>query len=142
MGFVSEEQAVREVLARYVRATDRRDGAALGALFADDAEVRILIKSESGYDQVNALVGRAAIADAVGNLMEPHPPGGSGHHLTADHIVSVDGDDAHLSAQVVVFQVRDAIVPIESGYYDTRLRRVDDAWLIVGHDILLDRSAW
>jgi hypothetical protein len=30
------------------------------------------------------------------------------------------------------------VQPIESGYYDTDLRRIDGEWKIVGHRILLD----
>jgi hypothetical protein len=29
------------------------------------------------------------------------------------------------------------VEPIESGYYDTELRRVDGEWKIVRHDVLL-----
>ncbi|WP_206282179.1 nuclear transport factor 2 family protein [Streptomyces rhizosphaericus] len=38
---MSDERKIQEVLARYVRATDRRDGKAQGALFTDDAIVQI-----------------------------------------------------------------------------------------------------
>jgi hypothetical protein len=34
---MSDERKVQEVLARYVRAADSRDGAAQGSLFTDDA---------------------------------------------------------------------------------------------------------
>lgn len=136
--------AVRAVLGRYVRATDHRDGAAQGALFTDDAEVRIFTRSSDGtYEPVGEpLIGASGVKWAVENIMEPHPPGGSSHHMTADHLIEVDGDAAHLSAQFVVFQSRAlperSLLPIESGYYDTDLRKVDNEWRIIRHHVLLD----
>jgi ketosteroid isomerase-like protein len=85
---MSDERKVQEVLARYVRATDQRDGKAQGALFTDEAVVQIYTKT-----------------------------GRDSHHTTFDHII--DG-------------------PIESGYYDTDLRRVDGEWKIVKHSVLMD----
>jgi SnoaL-like domain len=107
---MSDERKIQEVLARYVRATDRRDGKTQGALFTDDA---------------------------------------------SDHIIEADGDRAHVNAQFVVFEVRAAarpadgwpegafgaqgtVRPIESGYYDTDLHRVDGEWKIIGHRVLMD----
>ncbi|GHF91622.1 nuclear transport factor 2 family protein [Streptomyces thermodiastaticus] len=154
---MSDEREVQEVLARYVRATDRRDGRAQGALFTDDAVVQIHTKE--GPDRYEPfgepLIGGAAVQYAVDNFMEPHPEGGSSHHTTSDHIIEVDGDRAHLNAQFIVFRVRarrrpeagwpagalgaqGTVEPIESGYYDTDLRRIDGEWKIVRHDVLMD----
>ncbi|MDT7797824.1 MAG: hypothetical protein QOI78_1257 [Actinomycetota bacterium] len=116
-----DERAVQEVLAHYVRATDRRDGAAQGALFTDDADVRIFQKTgPDRYEPVGEpLVGGAGVRYAVENFMAPHPEGGSSHHVTADHLITVDGDTAHLNAQ-------------------TELRRIGGAWKIVRHHALGD----
>ncbi|MEV5177329.1 nuclear transport factor 2 family protein [Streptomyces flaveolus] len=154
---MSNERKVQEVLARYVRATDARDGRAQGALFTDDAVVQIRTKNGQGvYEPFGEpLIGGAAVQHAVENFMEPHPAGGSSHHTTSDHIIEVDGDTAHLNAQFIVFRVRarlrpetgwpvDAfgaqgtVEPIESGYYDTHLRRVGGEWKIVRHEVLMD----
>ncbi|MFJ8364219.1 nuclear transport factor 2 family protein [Streptomyces sp. NPDC093984] len=152
-----DARAVREVLARYVRATDARDGKAQGALFTDDAVVRIRTRTgQGGYEPFGEpLIGGAAVAYAVENYMAPHPEGGAGHHITSDHIIEVDGDRAHMNAQFIVFRIRarrrpetgwpadtfgtqGSVEPVESGYYDTELRRVDREWKIVRHDVLLD----
>lgn len=154
---MSDEREIQEILARYVRATDRRDGRAQGALFTQDAVVQSF--SRTGPDSYEAvappLIGGAAVAYAVDNYMAPHPVGGSSHHMTADHLIEVDGDRAHLNAQFVVFRVQAAsrpendrpagafgaqgtVQPIESGYYDTDLLRLDGEWKIVGHRIRLD----
>ena len=154
---MTEERRILEVLARYVRATDRRDGRAQGALFTADAVVQILTRTgpDSYAPFGGPLVGGDAVAYAVDHYMTPLPPGVSSHHVTADHIVEVDGDEAHLNAQFVVFETvaarrppegwpagtrgaQGTVRPVESGYYDTDLRRVDGSWMIVGHRVLLD----
>ncbi|MEU8865425.1 nuclear transport factor 2 family protein [Streptomyces umbrinus] len=154
---MSDERKVQEVLAHYVRAADRRDGKSQGALFTDDAIVDVFIKTgPDAYEKVGEpIVGGAGVAYAVDNFMAPHPEGGSSHHVTADHLIEVDGDEAHMNAHFVVFEVRalsrpaggwpeDAfgaqgtIRPIESGYYDTDLHRIDGEWKIVRHSVLHD----
>ncbi|MEV6296650.1 nuclear transport factor 2 family protein [Streptomyces sp. NPDC051896] len=154
---MTDERKVQEVLARYVRATDARDGKAQGALFTDDAVVQIHTRTNAGgYDPFGEpLIGGAAVQYAVENFMEPHPEGGFSHHVTSDHVIEVDGDRAHLNAQFIVFRVRarrrpqtgwpqgafgaqGSVEPYESGYYDTDLHRVDGEWRIVRHDVLLD----
>jgi len=133
---MSDERAVQEVLARYARATDKRDGVAQGGLFTDDAVVRILA---GGKPATEPMIGSAGVRYAVENFMAPHPEGGASHHVTSDHIIEVDGDRAHLDAQFVVFEVRPDVVRLaESGYYDTDLARIDGGWKIVRHDVLLD----
>jgi hypothetical protein len=154
---MSDERDVQEVLAQYVRATDRRDGATQGALFTSDAIIEMFAKTGPGtYEPVGEpMIGGAAVEYAVDNFMAPHPEGGSSHHVTADHLITVDGDTAHLNAQFIVFETRAAsrpadgwpegtfgaqatVRPIESGYYDTDLRRVGDDWKITHHRVLLD----
>jgi SnoaL-like domain len=93
------------------------------------------------------LVGRETIAAAVSQMMKPHPSRGWSHHTTHDHIIDVNGDDATLDAQFVVFEVRGkerpaagwpegafgaqgTVQPIEAGYYRPILRRVDGVWEI------------
>jgi ketosteroid isomerase-like protein len=153
----NEERKVQEVLARYVRATDARDGVAQGSLFTDDAVVEILAKDGIGTHEAvgEPVIGGAGVRHAVENLMAPHPPGGSSHHVTGDHIIEIDGDRAHLNAQYVVFETRadsrpaegwppevigvqGTVRPTESGYYDTDLCRIDGEWKIVHHRILGD----
>ncbi len=153
---MSDERQVQQVLARYVRATDARDGSAMSALFADDARVEIFYNRAGVPEPVAELVGAAAIGEATASMMAPHPPRGWSHHTTHDHIIEVDGDEATLDAQFVVFNTvgderpadgwpagasgaQGTITPIESGYYRPRMRRVDGSWRIVHHTIVLDQ---
>jgi hypothetical protein len=154
---MSDERKVQEVLARYVRATDARDGAAQGALFTEDAIVEIFTKTgPDAYKPVGVpIVGGAGVAYAVDNFMAPHPKGGSSHHVTLDHLSEITGDRAHVNAQFIMFEIRGeaepsagwptgtvgvqgTVRPAESGYYDTDLRRIDGEWKILHHRILHD----
>ncbi|AXI78785.1 nuclear transport factor 2 family protein [Peterkaempfera bronchialis] len=153
---MDDERAVAQVLARYVRAADHRDGAAMSALFVEDAVVEIYYSNGGTREKLAEITGAEAIGNAVAGMMVPHPPRGWSHHTTQDHLVEVDGDEAALDAQFVVFSIQGderpadgwpagafgaqgTITPIESGYYQPRLRRVDGAWRIVHHTILLDQ---
>jgi ketosteroid isomerase-like protein len=105
---MSDERKVQEVLARYVRATDRRDGKRLGALYTDDATGQIFAKT--GHDVYQPIgepnIDGSGVEYAVENFMAPHREGGSSHDTTSDHVIEVDGDRAHMNAQFVVFEVR------------------------------------
>ena len=62
---MSEERAVQQVLARYVRGTDARDGAAVAALFTEDGRVEISYNNSGKSEVLGELVGREAIAAAM-----------------------------------------------------------------------------
>ena len=146
---MSDELAVQQVLAHYVRAHDRRDGAAMAALFTPEARVTILYNNNpDGVPEVlGQLVGREAIAQATAHMMKPHPARGWSHNATDGLLIDIDGDRATVDAQFMVFSVlgdakpeggwpagaagaMGAITPIESGYYNQQLVRVDGQWLI------------
>jgi hypothetical protein len=153
---MDDERAVAQVLARYVRAADHRDGAAMSALFTEDAAVEIFHNNTGNWEQIVELKGAETIGAAVAGMMEAHPPLGWSHHTTHGHIIEVTGDEATLDAQFVVFSSRGkarpadgwpagaagaqgTITPIESGYYRPRLRRIEGEWRIAHHTIALDQ---
>ncbi len=153
---MSDERDVQQVLARYVRAADHRDGAAMAALFTEDAVVEIFFNRAGTPEKIAELTGATAIGGAIAGLMRPHPPLGWSHHTTSDHLIEVDGDTATLDAQFVVFNTvgrqrpadgwpegatgaQGTITPIESGYYRPTMRRVDGRWQITHHEVILDQ---
>jgi ketosteroid isomerase-like protein len=155
---MNDARAVQQVLARYVRATDRRDGAAMSSLFTPDARVEIFQSDSGKLIKLGELQGAAAIGQAVAGMMAPHPPRGASHHTTHDPIIKVDGDTASIDAQFIVFSTlgfeqpaggwppgalgaQGFVRPIEAGYYQSSMVRVDGAWLIAHHRILLDLPA-
>jgi uncharacterized protein (TIGR02246 family) len=152
---MSEERAVQQVLARYVRGADARDGAAVAAVFTEDGRVETSYNNSGKLERLGELVGRETIAAAVSQMMKPHSSRGWSHHTTHDHIIDVNGDDATLDAQFVVFEVRGkerpaagwpegalgaqgTVQPIEAGYYRPILRRVDGVWKITTMRITLN----
>jgi hypothetical protein len=150
---MTDERQIDHVIAAYVRAADHRDSSAMSDLFATDATVEIHTRGADGLEPLGTLGGADAIGQAVAGMMAPHPPRGWSHHTTFNHIVTVDGDDGHLDAQFLVYNVlgderpadgwptggaQGTITPIESGYLRSDLRRVDGRWRITHHAITHD----
>lgn len=151
---MSDHREVQQVLARYVRAADARDGAAMSSLFVDGARVEIY-EGQQTPRQIGLIEGAGAIGGAVAGLMKPHPAGGWSHHTTHDPIVDIAGDVAMIDAQFIVYDTIGAarppmgwpatafgaqgrVVPIEAGYYRSRLIREDRQWKLDVHRIYLD----
>src|SRR5258708_3157820 len=103
---MSEERAVQQVLPKYVRGADARDGAAVAALFTEAGRVEISYNNSGKLESLGELVGQEAIAAAVSQMMRPHPARGWSHHTTQDHIIEVDGDNATIDAQFLAYEVR------------------------------------
>jgi hypothetical protein len=146
---MSDELAVQQVLARYVRAHDWRDGTAMGALFTSEARVTIFYNNnpDGKPELIGELAGREAIAHATTHVMKPHPLRGWSHNTTSGLLIDIDGDRATVDAQFMVFTIlgdakpprgwpagawgaMGTITPIESGYYTQKLVRVEGQWLI------------
>jgi hypothetical protein len=140
---VSTERQIDEVLARYMRASDNRDGAAQAALFAPGAVIQMWSRTMDGrYVEAAPEFHAEDIEHAVATMIKPHPPGGFSHHMTTDHIVTVNGDKAHISAQFIVYEVRPAPEPpvqaVESGFFEMDLELRDTVWKIVRSDVKVD----
>jgi hypothetical protein len=151
---MNKEREVQQVLAKYVRAADRRDGAAMSSLFVEAAHVEIY-EGQQEPRQIGLIEGAGAIGAAVAGMMKPHPAGGWSHHTTHDPIIDVEGDIATIDVQFIVysttgvakpptgwpkeaFGAQGRVEPIEAGYYRSRLVRQDDQWKIAEHRIYLD----
>lgn len=152
---MSTEAALREIVSRYTRAADWRDGDALAELFEADAVVEINYRGPDGLEPLGALTGGTQIAAALTTAMAPHQALGWSHHTTYDHLVSINGDDAAVDTQFITFDVtgtrkpesgwpagtfgaQGAIKPIESGYYRFALHQTDGVWRIRKLEVLHD----
>lgn len=158
---MSPERDVEHVIARYVRAVDHRDAAAMAALFAPDGQVVISQRytgapgATSGSHVIGELHGADAIGCAVTQMMPPHPTFGWSHHMASNAIVEIDGDKAVIDTQFIMFEIlgsqrpvagwpagtsgaQGTIVPREAGYYRTSLLRLNGTWQITRHEILHD----
>jgi hypothetical protein len=154
---MSDERAIQQVLAKYVRAADALDGASLSSLFTEDGKVEIYSFNSGNPVQLFVLTGKEEIANAISNLMKPHPVRGWSHHTTHDHIVSVNGEEAFMDAQFIRFDCVGAgrpeggwpagtlglmgtITPTESGYYKPSLIKINGEWKITTHRIYHDMT--
>ena len=152
---MSEEREIQQVLARYVRAADHRDGVAMASLFLPDGKVEIYHNNAGAPEPIGELDGPEAISAAVSTMLRPHPPRGWSHHTTHDPIIEVDGDEVTIDAQFIVFNVVGAekpaagwpegaqgaqgtVMPIETGYYRPVLKKVGGTWRIARQRIYLD----
>ena len=157
---MSTENEITQIVSRYTRAADQRDGEALAKLYDADAVVEIHYhRGPDGTELLGTLSGassdRSGHVHAAKGAMAPHPPLGWSHHTTYDHLVSVDGDEASIETQFITFDVAGArkpeggwpagtfgaqgtIKPIESGYYRFAFRRTDGGWRIRHQDVIHD----
>jgi hypothetical protein len=149
------EDDIRQIVSRYTRAADGRDGETMATLYEADAVVEIRYQGPEGMELLGTLSGGAQIATAMTTAMAPHPPLGWSHHTTYDHLASINGDEASLDTQFITFDVvgtkkpeggwpsgtfgaQGAIKPIESGYYHFTFRRTDGVWRIRYQEVIHD----
>lgn len=152
---ISHERAIQQVLAKYVRAADAQDGESLSSLFTEGGVVEIYAYNAGKPTHLFNLTGKNEIANAISNLMKPHPENGFSHHTTHDHIISVDGNVAEMDAQFIRFDsigakrpdngwskglvgLMGSVTPTESGYYKPTLKFIDGNWKITTHRIYHD----
>lgn len=115
--------AIRDVLASYYRAIDRRDWDALTGVYADDARFRSPPRLEqNGRDTIIASTSRVAVYKRT-------------YHFMGNHIAWVDGDDADAETYAVARHYYDKdgeeqeyVIGIR---YLDKLQRRDGQWLIV-----------
>jgi SnoaL-like domain len=156
---MSAENEITEIVSRYTRAADQRDGEVIAKLYEADAVVEVRYRGPDGMELLGTLSGQPQIEAAMSTppkgAMAPHPPLGWSHHTTYDHLVTVDGDEASIETQFITFDVagtpkpeggwpagtfgaQGTIKPIESGYYRFAFRRTDAGWRIRHQDVIHD----
>ncbi len=107
---MSDERDIQQVIAKYVRAVDRRDGVALAELFIPNGKVTIFYTNGGKEELIVELAGREVIGNAMSNLMKAHPARGWSHHTTFDTIIEVDGERATVDAQFIVWKEQRRLV--------------------------------
>jgi hypothetical protein len=149
---VNDRIEIIEVLGRYARALESRDGETLATLFTQEGEVEAFSRyGQEPYEPHNIGVsGRDQIRNMFANAAMPS--GRGMHYLTTDHIVDIQGDEARLQAQFVVVasaanprpdggwpagadMMQGTLSVIMIGHYDSRLRKSDGRWLFTSHHV-------
>ena len=117
-----DERAVLAALAEYAHALDGHDVDRWVATFTSDGlfEVRYdgrTVHREAGHAELRRWATAA-------------PPGGSRRHLLADPLVTLDGDDAHVTSCWTLLERGPDGRPVVGafGRYDDRLVKRDGVW--------------
>ena len=161
-GSFDEALQVQQVLARYVRATDARNGFAMTRLFVRDGRMEVFHRRDGVPALLAEIHGAEAIGRAVDRTTTPHVSRGWSHHTTHDWIVDVREDAARIDAQFVVFEslgdaepdsgwpqdatgAQGVVRPTDAGYFCASLCRSGGAWKIrtmrIVHDLPFARSS-
>jgi len=112
-------EAIRELLYRYCYYADNADTDAWLSLYVDDGSL------DMGMGRA-PFVGKEALREFA-SARRP----GALLHLSANHLISVEGDEAAAQSYVVVVGgPEDPRVRLAGRYLD-RLRRVDGSWRFV-----------
>lgn len=115
-----DRQRISAVLVRFARALDEKDWDGYAALYADDGVLHTPRATHRGRRGMAAHVER----DLGGYSAT--------HHVTANHDIAVDGDTAAVRSSLHATHVRQAPDDFWTvgGWYDTRLRRDGEGWVI------------
>ncbi|MHB1593311.1 MAG: nuclear transport factor 2 family protein [Streptosporangiaceae bacterium] len=125
---LAAEAAIRDVLARYCHAVDDGDLAALGACFADDAELHAFGRERSGREAITALLDKVI------------PAGQRGKHLTSNIVIGEIVPDpggnptAHARSDFAFLGPDGSAT---TGRYEDDLTATDGNWRITTRRILL-----
>lgn len=110
---------ISDLLVEFARALDERDWDAYAATYADDGELAI--------SPTVAHRGRAGLAPFVAASLSGYP--GGTHHLSTNHAIRIDGDEATTRSYLVAAHIYEPPrQAIGAGWYDCRLRRTAEGW--------------
>jgi hypothetical protein len=123
-----QEIAIRDVLYGYSTGVDTRDWRSFRAIFLD--EVEIDLSSWNGRPSA-----RLPADDWVGGVRAGLSGFDATHHLTANHLIEIEGGTARCTSDVQASHVLDRERVILGGWYETRLARRDDGWRIAGNTL-------
>jgi ketosteroid isomerase-like protein len=124
---VTDEEAIRRLLARFIQLRDDKQFDAWSGLFTDDAVFT--------YGTV-WLEGRAAIRDHVALLLAPD----QGKHLCLNSVIDVEGDRAFVSSDFAKLDPAAGgagFVIGTAGRYVDELVRIDGSWCIARRDVII-----
>jgi uncharacterized protein (TIGR02246 family) len=135
-----DQWEIRQLVERYANAVDRRDSAAVAALFADDGELEVWLEPDAatsalrrGHDDIAAAIARIStfratqhvISNSVADIDGDSASGAT--HCTAHH-VGGDGADGH--DQVLYIRYLDSFARID-GRWRIKRRELRVQWISV-----------
>jgi len=118
-----DRAAIVDVCVRYATALDRRQWDLLATCFEADANVE--------FEGIGPVVGVDALVATCRAVLEPLD---ASQHLLGNHVVTIDGDEAHSECYLQAQHVRRGTPGgdnyIIAGTYTDDLRRGADGWRI------------
>jgi NAD(P)-dependent dehydrogenase (short-subunit alcohol dehydrogenase family) len=131
IGTMTDEEAIRRLLARFIQLRDDKQFDAWSGLFSDDAVFT--------YGSVR-LEGRSAIRDHVASLLARD----EGKHLCVNSVIDVDGDRASVSSDFAKLDPSTGgagFVIGTAGRYLDELVRIEGSWCIARRDVIIQGRA-
>ena len=128
---MTDEEAIRRLLARFIQLPDDKQFDAWSELFSDDAVF--------AYGAVR-LEGRRAIREHVASLLARD----EGKHLCLNSVIDVDGDRAFVSSDFVKLDPATGGAGFfigTGGRYVDQLERVGGSWYIARRDVIIQSGA-
>jgi hypothetical protein len=121
---LSDELAIRRVLASYCHRIDGADFAGVAQLFSADGSFRFFRSEPTGHEALAAY------------FAEMQPPHRRGRHIAAEPVVDVDGDRASARSSFLFVRWVDGSLAIEvAGDYVDELVRDGSGWRIRRRDV-------
>jgi hypothetical protein len=113
-----DRACISDLLLDFARRIDERDQAGYTANFAVDAVLELPFGKFEGRETILAMGG-------------PQPPMGT-HHISAKHMIEIDGDTARTRSYLQATHIADVAAPTKNwkagGWYDCELQRGTDGW--------------
>jgi ketosteroid isomerase-like protein len=116
---IEDRLAISDLLVRFARCLDEKDWDGYVALYTEDGVLRFPWGGPRGTDVLRA--------DVEHNLARFHAT----HHISANHRVEIDGDEATSRSYVQSVHVADPEADEHwtmAGWYDCIYRRTPDGW--------------
>lgn len=120
---LSDKAAIRAVMVGYATGVDRRDWSHFRECFSD--EVEIDLSSWNG-----APASRMSADEWVSGVRAGLTGFDATQHLTANHLIEIDGDTARCTSDVQASHALGGERVVIGGWYDTRLERTTAGWRI------------
>lgn len=119
-----DRAAISDLLIDFARALDDKDWEGYAANFAEDG---VLALTPTIFHD-----GREGLADFVAGSLGRYA---GTHHLSTNHAISLDGDEATTRSYLIAAHVLDEADPARhadsAGWYRCRVRRTSDGWRFI-----------
>ena len=117
-----DRAAISDTILRYATGIDRRDWLLYRSIFADTIEI--------DFSSWSGLKTRMPADDWVAMVRETLSGFDATQHNITNHVITIDGDVAEITAYLVVWHSFEGELQLLGGYYAHRLFRDPDGWKI------------